>query len=307
MISTSSKALYRRTLSTTYRKTHSNKSARSKIGKKKSVLIVIRSIDSRGRYDGTSIEIRSEALFHLLLDLNEDADWWVESMSPPTVKVSPRPSLFSYSYRCPSQVDPKLFFFSHVGLSERLREEQAKTDRDDILISDIEAALHYIAEDHASTIHELHTQINEEQITFNILWALILPNSLVYRHESFSEQDQILRVRVVNYDADNDGIRYALLKCDVVRDDGHSFGLSRERIRIDEFQGLKKIRDLNVYPLKFHPERAAIQEKAITRAHKFAQVKQTLFETHGPAVREMETSTFETRLVKFFVSTLNLI
>lgn len=185
---------------------------------------------------------------------------------------------------------------------ERLQQERAKGDRDEVLISDIEAALQFTEEDYAKTIYEVKTQTEEGRISYNLLWALLSPNSLVFRRESFVEQDQILRVRKVDYGQSSNGARFASIKCDVIRDDGESFGLAYESLTIDEFPGMRQIRDLDVYPLNMHPESAAIMDQAVARARRFLHVKQTLFETHGSAIREKENTAFETKLEKFFVS-----
>ncbi|KAF7790376.1 hypothetical protein EIP86_001331 [Pleurotus ostreatoroseus] len=272
-----------RTLSTTLRKTHSNKAERSKLGKKKAVLIVIREIDSRGRHQGTYVEIKSDQLFQILLNLHDGTEWWVESRVPPTVQ-------------------PQIFYFSVLGLTERFHQEQAKLqeDRDESLISDLEVALQFIQEDYANTVHEVEMQKAEGRISFNLLWALIRPSSLVFRREPSVEQDQILRVRRVEYGSSSNGARYASIKCDVVRDDGDAFGLASEYLKIDEYTGLRKIHDLDVYPLDMHLESSTIIAQAVSQARRFIHVKQTLFETHGPAMREKENTAFETKIEKFF-------
>jgi|ERR1700722_7987514 len=62
---------YRRTFSTTLRKT-SKPVNHKKVNKKKPLLIVRRIIDSRGQYQSTEVDIKSEALCDLLLTINED-------------------------------------------------------------------------------------------------------------------------------------------------------------------------------------------------------------------------------------------
>ena len=56
-------------------------------------MIVIREIDSRGRHQGTYVEIKSDQLFQILLDLHDGTEWWVESRVPPTVRYKPRYSV----------------------------------------------------------------------------------------------------------------------------------------------------------------------------------------------------------------------
>lgn len=89
---------YRRTLSTTRRKT--NKPAKSKLNsRKRPVLVVVRKINNKGHHSGTVIEIKSQVLFELLLNINENVDTLVEGRSPPIV------GLFAISRRIPVVAD----------------------------------------------------------------------------------------------------------------------------------------------------------------------------------------------------------
>ena len=73
-----------RTMSVSYRKT--NKPTRSKIDKKKSLLIVFRHMNQKGIHVDTSVEIRSQRLFQLLLDVNRsEVLRFVKDKSPPRV------------------------------------------------------------------------------------------------------------------------------------------------------------------------------------------------------------------------------
>ncbi len=74
-------------MSTTLRK--SNKPTKSKFSKKKTVLTVMRIINAKGRHERTTVEIKSQHLFELLLDINSNMDELVEGRSPPTVRPPP--------------------------------------------------------------------------------------------------------------------------------------------------------------------------------------------------------------------------
>lgn len=199
-------------------------------------------------------------------------------------------------------MNPRLFYFSYQALCERLTKEQKSKsgDPDVALVAEIEAALQFITEDFSSVIAEIDCLTRERQISFDLLWAFIPPKTLVYYRDHFTEQDMILRAKAVSYGARQDGGRYAEVSCDLVHDDGDSFGLASHAITIDEFSGLRNVRDLNAYPLSFHPQANVIHAKAVARAQQFLPIKQHLYETRGSAVRLSDDG----KVCKFWVSGL---
>ncbi|THG97095.1 hypothetical protein EW026_g4850 [Hermanssonia centrifuga] len=265
-------------MSTTLRK--SNKPTKSKFSKKKTVLTVMRIINAKGRHERTTVEIKSQHLFELLLDINGNMDDLVEGRSPPTV-------------------DPRLFFFSRTRLIEQLEQEHVKEPRDEGLISDIEVACEFIVEDYTHIIEDVRSLTAQGEITWDLLWAILVPNTLVYRWDHIMEQDQILLMRSISIRLRRDMSRYVRVVCDVVHDDGSSFGIAHEYIEIDEYTGVRNICDLDVYPLIHHGERESAYTKAIERARKFVGIRQHMFDTHGPAMYEKSNANWEKKIVKF--------
>lgn len=194
-------------------------------------------------------------------------------------------------------------FRSYPGLLRRLKAEEEEDPKDEDLILDIKAAIHVVEEDQGKTLRDLEKLTSQNQITFDILWALFILNTLVFNHHTWIQQDRLLLVRRVGYgERMSDRKRYLNVVCDVVHDDGHHFGLARQYIEIDEFRGVVPITELNVFPLDYRPDKDAIYERAMQLGRVFAQMKpHSYHEIQGQAMRDGEQ-----RVEKFFVSSFNL-
>ncbi|KAK1236511.1 hypothetical protein PQX77_000240 [Marasmius sp. AFHP31] len=240
-----------------------------KTSSKKPVLTVKRHINYKGQHVGTEVEILSQALGDLLLEINNN----VEELKLTEV---------------PPKANPKVLFNSYDGLRKRLQQERIKPCRDDEFINDIEVAIQYIQEEFADVIPNLEKLLNtHQQITYRLLWAIFKPNTLVYHFHALTEQDQILLVRSLLYEQTEDGRKFAIIDCRIIHDNGVSLGYTHELLKIDEFSGAQKVLALPTYPLDYHPDKAALREHVIERGKKFVQIakdKRCLYEISGPGM-----------------------
>ena len=186
-----------------------------------------------------------------------------------------------------SQADPKFFFHSRFDLKDRLAKEQSKDSPDDALIADIKVALQYIEEDNGNDIADFMRLTDHQEITFDLLWALFTPNTLMYRYHDMTEQVQVLLVRSVIRALRQDLSIYVRIECDVINNDGNSFGLARDMIEIDSFPGSRKIQDLPIYPLKYREDQNTIRDHAVSRGKRFVTMDRHSYnEISGQAMRE---------------------
>lgn len=192
-------------------------------------------------------------------------------------------------------------------LYDKLREElgaaEQKDPKDEGLILDIKAAICYIEKDHGKTLLDLEKLTAQNQVTFDVLWALFKPNALVFSYHLWTQQDRLLIVRRADYRRDKFDRKYLDVVCDMIHDDGHLFGFARESTEIYEFRGTIPISDLAVYPLEFRRDKDAIYKKAVKSGKTFAKMKSHSYhEFNGQAMREVEVGNgMEIRTEKFFV------
>lgn len=151
------------------------------------------------------------------------------------------------------------------------------------------------------------TLIPDDEITWDLLWAIFSPNTLAYHYHRLTEQPQILLIRKTAYGKREDGSKYFQVDCDVVTDDGDSFGYAKvPGHEINEFEGSNNIQDLSIYPLRFHPDSAEALDQAVRRAKRFcAMIGHTYQEISGAAMREIVSEEHKTKLLKFHVGSHN--
>ncbi|KAF7344584.1 AAA family [Mycena sanguinolenta] len=256
-----------RTFAKTWRKT-TNSSMSKKLSHKKPVLVILRLIDDKGRHNGTKVNIRSAPLLQALIDI-------VRLVEDPTL-TSDQPVM-----------DSQELFHCRPGLLRRLDQEKAKSEPDTVLIADISTALQYIQEDFADLVEKLNHISTSQQISFRDLWALFPPNILSYRFHIYTEQQQILLVQTFEYRYRRSGDPYAYIECDVINNDGNSFGIARESIEIDVYRGARRVQDLILFPLDYHPDKEKIRAAAIKRGKRFAGLPQHSYNNiSGPAMKE---------------------
>ncbi|KAF8183562.1 P-loop containing nucleoside triphosphate hydrolase protein [Mycena galopus ATCC 62051] len=267
-----------RTFSVTLRKTNKNKV--KKLDHKKPVIVVRRIINRRGEHAETLVDIKSPALCKTLLDINQDVEG--SNLTPNNATIT-----------------SKGLFHSRQGLAQKL--EDPEVNSDSALTADIKTALRYIEEEYGSTLGDLNL-LSHQEISYGLLWVLFPPNALVHRFHSYTEQMQILLARTFEYRRrPEDGSFYAAIVCDVITNDGSSFGFARDTLEIDEFVGARRIQDLVVFPLDYHPGKQAICESAKRRGKKIVNLAaHSYHEISGSAMRESRnTTTWKVMQFKF--------
>ncbi|KAE9403437.1 hypothetical protein BT96DRAFT_1016993 [Gymnopus androsaceus JB14] len=258
-----------RTFSQTLRKTA--KPVAKHRGKKQPILVVRRIIDYKGRLAATEVDIKSPALAEVLREINKDVDGLTLNKSPPVA-------------------DPQLFFFSRFSLNDRLVAERAKDTPDEALISDLDIAMQFIEADHNQNIADYSLMTAKQEITYDLLWALLPPNALVYHFHQYTEQPQILKVKQVEYRRPPDRPDYAIVYCDIISNDGNFFGLAQVPIEIEIFTGARIIQDLPVFPLAFHEKATELREHSLKRGKRFVSMESyTYHEINGPVIQEQIT------------------
>ncbi|KAL4914738.1 P-loop containing nucleoside triphosphate hydrolase protein [Aspergillus aurantiobrunneus] len=237
---------------------------------KGAVLIVVRSIDLKGRHASTDIQIKSPPLVEVLRALN--------------------PGTESLVQETPATASPVLFYHSRFGLKSAFEAKKAEDQPDEALVKDLSVALRYVEDDHAKVIASMDSLLSREEVTWDLLWALFIPRSLVYHFHQLTQQSQILRFRqAVQRVRRSTGLSYWQIMCDAVVFDGMKLGYAKiEHFEIDQFPGVRKIYDLGIFPLEFVKDKAAVYKHAVERGKRYCEIRdKTYLECEGPAMREI--------------------
>lgn len=178
-------------------------------------------------------------------------------------------------------------YYSYPGLKARLEAEEKAESRDERLIADIMAAVLVIEADQAKLLRDFVELTVLNEITFDIIWALFRPNTLVLNRHELTDEYRILLARRAGYGQHEDRTRYLKVVCDIIHDDGELFGYTRVVLAVNEFRGVKKITDLDVYPLEYCPVKDDLYKSSTELGKKFAKMpKHAYYEMTGQAMRE---------------------
>ncbi|KAL8911978.1 MAG: hypothetical protein Q9171_002954 [Xanthocarpia ochracea] len=97
-------------------------------------------------------------------------------------------------------------------------------------------------------------------ITFDALWMIFSPGDIVF--STFDKRQFAARFvdSMMQFGRHEDVYR---VECEMIHSNGQSFGWAQCRLDIPQFAGMRRINDLPVYPLKFHPNVDKITQKLI--------------------------------------------
>ncbi|KAI0107760.1 hypothetical protein GGR51DRAFT_141060 [Nemania sp. FL0031] len=112
------------------------------------------------------------------------------------------------------------------------------------------------------TRNEITDLVKNGVITYNTLWAIFPPHSLLF--STINGQNRVLLRQDVHYAGG-----YLSLVVKFIDWNGRQFGYKTTELTIDQFSGTQPITDLGVYPLKFHPSRTEVEEDLKARGEKF--------------------------------------
>ncbi|KZF18974.1 P-loop containing nucleoside triphosphate hydrolase protein [Xylona heveae TC161] len=241
------------------RQTHYVKTAKPSLNQSKlekltkTALVVRRVINDRGLVSRVEIDIRSVALKNVLAEVFKGVEGLQLNKSPP----------MAY---------PQLLFHAAPGLLELLKEEESKAEPNKTLINDINTALTFVQEDFSEQIASLNSLREHGEITFDLLWAIFSPKTLVFTQQNSMLEPQAARFKKGDYGTRQNGTAYFSLRCEVISHDGQDFGYGEACYTIDDFEGTKKTHELPVFPFSVHPAKEAMQETLLERGRKFIKL-----------------------------------
>jgi len=130
----------------------------------------------------------------------------------------------------------------------------------------------HIEETHQSLTGTLQPLLEHGEITFDLLWALFRSNEIL-----LTECPGTGKPRCIKFDSGE----FVTVTGDVQKFriegrhfdyNGQQFGEVSIRLSIPKFQGRKQIKNLDIFPLKYHPKQQEIREQLIKNGHSFMQL-----------------------------------
>ncbi|GKZ93886.1 hypothetical protein AnigIFM59636_007241 [Aspergillus niger] len=201
----------------------------------KTAMVVRRVISKQGMVSHVEIDIRSPPLQALFRDLFSDVEGLDLNKSPP-------------------MASPEVFFWAAPDLMRVKEEEKQKENPNQQLINDIGTALQFVEEDFAAQISSLKSLMSENQITWDLLWAIFPPKEVIISPRfGLMSEEQAFNLKMSSYQSRPNGQQYFSASANVIKHDGQDFGKATMELEID----------------KYHDEESAVRERLIARGRKF--------------------------------------
>lgn len=139
----------------------------------------------------------------------------------------------------------------------------------------------YLDKDFAETKKTLYPMLENNQITFDLLWALFKPNAIAYC-STYGDQDEgrAFRMDFATKEANFMKGSWYNVEGRYLEYDGKSFGMGTLHTEVSSFQGVRKISSLECFPLQYHKDAVKIREHLIERGKKFVQLQGMNYRYH---------------------------
>ncbi|CAD6566684.1 MAG: hypothetical protein ASARMPREDX12_008793 [Alectoria sarmentosa] len=142
----------------------------------------------------------------------------------------------------------------------------------DTMTQHLDLLVRFLQEHYASIIKTLPELLERGEMTFDLLWTLFPPNTVVYTSCVYSEEPKCLI-----FDFGEEKIlkkgKFYVLQCRYLDFNGKLLGEVISNLLIPEFRGAKPIVSLEAFPLKYHQEMAKVKSELIERGRRFASLK----------------------------------
>jgi hypothetical protein len=131
----------------------------------------------------------------------------------------------------------------------------------------------HIKTTYTSTTHSLFSLRESKEITYNLLWALFKPGALVYTTCSGSKKPRCVIYDSAEEKITKSGFEYFYMECRYLDFDGKVFGEVSTNIAIPRFSGTKRIKTLEAFPLKYHPNESGVRASLLECGRKFVSLR----------------------------------
>jgi hypothetical protein len=135
----------------------------------------------------------------------------------------------------------------------------------------------YVQRDYRTTIATIENLTSHGEITFDLLYALMPPRTIIVATCPLTNELQAFRLLSGTIVSGPMGTSMYVLVCegmgldDVKDPSAQTFAKIQTRVIIPEFEGVQKISSLDAYPIQYHPGEAELRQSLIVRGRKWAQ------------------------------------
>jgi len=139
--------------------------------------------------------------------------------------------------------------------------------------------LQLIEKEYANRIHDIKYMFPKATTTYEILREAFWPGEAIV--DTCSGLSRAYRIKTVEYVESCWNDEYYLnVEAEYIAHDGDNYGTVVDYFRVNRFKGVKYFTDLAVFPLKYHPDEAAIRKNLVERGRKFVSLQGQNYKFH---------------------------
>jgi hypothetical protein len=143
---------------------------------------------------------------------------------------------------------------------------------DPTCLKHLDLLVNFIQTTYKSTAQRLHSLLENGEITYDLLWALFKPNSLVYSTCFGTEKPRCVMYDDGEEGETSNGLKYYKMECRYLDYNGQVFGEASIDFAIVKFRGKKCISTLNAFPLQYHSDEKGMRTHLVECGRKFVSM-----------------------------------
>ncbi|KAI2082552.1 guanine nucleotide exchange protein for ADP-robosylation factor [Ophidiomyces ophidiicola] len=235
------------------------------------IFTVRRRFDWDNKYIETLVDIKSKALKEALTHIMDG----VKSVSlvSDTPAVDPN-MLFLYLEECRAYV-------KELKAAAKATEKKKARKLVEIKATHLKMLVKYLDKDYADIKKTLYPLLENNTITFDLLWALFKPNTIVYTPTYGAvDEPRAFKLEYATKESSFMKGQWYSIEGRYLEYDGKSFGMGNMTSEVDAFKGPRKITSLACYPIRYHRDAEALKLKLVERGKKFVSLQGMNYRFH---------------------------
>ena len=155
---------------------------------------------------------------------------------------------------------------------KQLQQNDLPTDQEHLSL-----LISFLETEYAATLQQVKTLTSHGEITFDLLWSIFLPSSVIFTLCETTSEPRAVRLREISLSrccmVHNP---YWELDCEYVdgNDDspGQIWEFAAITLKISHFEGVQKITDLNAYPMEKHLNAGEVKTEIVRRGRRWLRL-----------------------------------
>lgn len=148
-------------------------------------------------------------------------------------------------------------------------------------VAHLKVLIKFLDTDYERTKNTLYPLLKANMITYDLLWALFKPNTIIYTPTyGNTEEPRAFKVEYATKETNFQRERWYNIGGRYLDYDSKSFGLGTMNVEVSCFKGARKVTSLPCYPLEYNHEAKQVRETLIERGKKFVTLKGMNYQFH---------------------------